>query len=170
MIDDLTQMARSSRSSIRDHRSSIDFAWFLARLLDEAVRVPGTRIPIGLDPLIGLIPGIGDALAALGGAWIVLIGAQLGLPRIALVRMALNLSLNAAIGGIPGLGDLFSFWYRSNLRNAALIERHASDGRRASTAGDWLFVIGLLAAVLLVIAAVLAAIVWAVARLWRAMA
>src|ERR687883_244370 len=102
MIDDLMIFDRqsSSRSSISNHRSPIEFAWFLARLLDEAVHVPGTRIPIGLDPLIG---------------------AQLGLPRIVLTRMGLNLLLNAAVGGIPGLGDLFSFWYRSNLRNAALI-------------------------------------------------
>jgi hypothetical protein len=155
------------RSSSAVHPdASVRLAWFLGRLLDDTIRVPGTDFRVGLDPVIGLVPGLGDAVTALAASAIPLLGARLGVPRIVLVRMCLNLFLNAAIGGIPGLGDLFSFWYKSNLRNAALLERHASGDQR--TAGDWFFVIGLLTGVFLAIVAVLAGVIWLAAQIWKA--
>jgi len=141
---------------------------YLAEILDRRFTIPGTSIRIGLDPLIGLIPGVGDALASLAGSVILLVAAQSQLPKIVLVRMGLNIAVNGIIGAIPLFGYLFSIWFKSNMKNIALLERHALRERRASTAGDWLFVIGLLVGVFVVIAGAVVGIIWLLARLWEA--
>jgi uncharacterized protein DUF4112 len=151
---------------MRDTSHALRFARLLAELLDRRFTIPGTDIRIGLDPLIGLIPGVGDAAANLMGFFIVVVGAQMGLPRIALVRMAVNIALNAVIGSIPVLGDLFSIWFKSNVRNIRLLERHAS-AERVSTVADWSVVLGLLMAIVLLFLAALAAIVWLATLLWQ---
>lgn len=97
----------------------------LARLLDAAVRIPGTNIRFGLDALIGLFPGVGDVTGAALSGYIVLAAAQLGVPPAVLTRMLLNLGVDALAGTIPLLGDLFDIGFRANLRNAALLERYA---------------------------------------------
>ena len=96
-------------------------AKFLADWLDQRFTIPGTSIRIGLDPILGLIPGIGDMIANLAGSAIILIAAQYRLPRIVLLRMGLNVALNAIIGAIPVFGDIFSIWFRSNVKNAQLL-------------------------------------------------
>ena len=151
---------------MRDTSQSVRLARLLADLLDRRFTIPGTDIRFGLDPLIGLIPGVGDAAANLIGFFIVVMAAQLGLPRIVLVRMTGNIAVNAAIGSIPVLGDLFSVWFKSNIRNLRLIERHAGS-EATSTIPDWGVVIGLLGLVVLVCAAALAGIVWLASLLWR---
>jgi hypothetical protein len=152
---------------------SADRIWLarvLADLLDQRFRIPGTGIRFGLDPIIGLIPGIGDIVSNLTGSVILLLAAQLGLPKIALLRMALNIGVNAAIGAIPGVGDIFSIWFRSNAKNAALLERYAG-GRhtRRASAGDWLFVIAIVAALVAVTVAVALALLWLFKQLWTAL-
>jgi hypothetical protein len=151
---------------MRDASHSLRLARLLAELLDRRFTIPGTDIRIGLDPLIGLIPGVGDAAANLMGFFIVVVGAQIGLPRIALVRMTANIALNAVIGSIPVLGDLFSVWFRSNIRNIRLLERHAA-ADRVSTVADWSVVMGLLMAIVLLSIAALAAVIWLVTFLWQ---
>ena len=101
-------------------------AEFLAKILDTTVRIPGTRIYVGLDPLLGLIPGIGDMLANLIGTVILILAARLQVPRIVVARMSLNLLINGTIGAIPILGDLFSIWFRSHARNAVLLREAAT--------------------------------------------
>ena len=101
-------------------------AKFLADWLDQRFTIPGTSIRIGLDPILGLIPGIGDMIANLAGSAIILIAAQYRLPKIVLLRMGLNVALNAIIGAIPVFGDIFSIWFRSNVKNAQLLERYVS--------------------------------------------
>jgi Domain of unknown function (DUF4112) len=101
------------------------FAKFLAELLDQRFTIPGTSIRIGLDPIIGLIPGIGDTLANLAGSAILVIAAQLRLPKIVLLRMGWNIAVNTLIGAIPLVGDIFSIWFRSNVKNVQLLERYA---------------------------------------------
>jgi len=93
-------------------------AKFLAEWLDQRFTIPGTSIRIGLDPILGLIPGTGDMIANLAGSAIILIAAQYRLPKIVLLRMGLNVALNAMIGTIPVFGDIFSIWFRSNIKNA----------------------------------------------------
>lgn len=93
------------------------------RLLDTSWTIPGTRFRVGLDPLLGLIPGVGDLATALASAWLVHEARRLGLPRPLLRRMALNVGLDALLGAVPVAGDLFDFAFRANTRNLALIER-----------------------------------------------
>lgn len=114
----------------------------MTKVLDELIDVPGTPMKIGLDPLIGLIPLVGDAVAALAGGWVILEAARFGVPRIVLARMILNLSVDLAIGAIPFVGDLYDFVFHSNSRNLALFRRHALDPD-ASTRGEQALFIGL---------------------------
>ncbi len=140
-------------------------ARFLAELLDRRFAIPGTSIRIGLDPILGLVPGVGDLLANLTGSAILFIAAQFNLPKIVLLRMGVNIAINALIGAIPILGDIFSIWFRSNIKNVQLLERYAGGPRRTSTAADWTFVIALIAALMMVVFAILAGVVWLVSRL-----
>src|SRR5688500_9154960 len=98
----------------------IAFARLFAQVLDRSIRVSGTDIRIGLYPIVVLIQGFGDAVASLAGAMILFLAAQLHVPRIVLVRMSVNIALNGAIGSIPLLGDLFSIWFQSNVKNVEL--------------------------------------------------
>jgi hypothetical protein len=119
---------------------------YVARLLDDLVPIPGTRSRIGLDPLIGLIPFVGDAMAGIMGAWIVLESARFGVPPIVLVRMLLNTTVDFLIGLVPFLGDVVDIGFKGNRRNLELFHRHALDPE-ADTSGS----IALVAGVLLVI-------------------
>ena len=142
-------------------------AAFIATLLDTAFTVPGTRIKVGLDPLLGLIPGFGDTLANLLGTSLLFIAAQLHVPRIVLVRMSLNIFLNAGIGSIPGLGDLFSFWFKSNIKNLSLLRRHAKSNGKSSTTGDWVFVISLVLAMLIAFVLLIVGTLWLLRLVWE---
>jgi len=130
------------------------FRW-IALLMDNLVRIPGTQVRFGIDPLIGLIPGIGDTGAALVSALALIQAARQGVPKIVLARLSLNILLNELIGIVPVVGDAFSFWFKSNARNHALIKKHAAAGHgpRRATGGDWLFVVGVLAALVLIVSA-----------------
>jgi hypothetical protein len=99
----------------------------LARLLDSQLRVPGTQVRIGLDGLIGLIPGIGDALAALPSAYMIVRGHQLGARARTLGRMAANTGIDYAVGSIPLVGDLFDIGFKGNLRNIDLLRAEFGD-------------------------------------------
>ena len=118
------------------------FRW-IALLMDNLVRLPGTNFRVGLDPLIGLIPGIGDTGSALVSALALIQAARQGLPKIILARMSVNILLNELIGIIPVIGDAFSFWFKSNARNHELIKAHVG-GRRTAGRGDWIFVFSIL--------------------------
>ena len=111
----------------------------LAHLFDSAFEIPGTRVRFGLDPLIGLLPGIGDLASPVLTLLILWHGVAARVPRIVLARMVLNAAIDAAVGAIPIVGDLFDVAWKSNDWNLALLERHAMPGTKAS-AGDWLFV------------------------------
>lgn len=96
----------------------------LSFILDNAIRIPGTRYRIGLDPLLGLIPGGGDAAGLILSAFIVLEAAQMGASKPALGTMAFNILLETLAGTVPGIGDLFDATWKSNVRNIALLEQH----------------------------------------------
>ncbi len=122
----------------------------VTRVLDELIAVPGTSIRVGLDPIIGLIPVVGDVTAALVGAWVIGEAARFGIPRVVLGRMVVNLLVDLGIGAIPIVGDLFDVAMRSNSRNLDLFRRHALDpdastrGHRAFFAGLVLLLVGIL--------------------------
>ena len=108
----------------------LDKARALARVLDTAVGVPGTRLRIGLDAILGLIPGAGDAVSSALSGYIILAAARAGASKPVLLRMVGNVLLDTIIGAVPVLGDLFDVVFRSNARNVALLERHAVDPAR----------------------------------------
>ena len=152
-----------------DPNLSVRIARLFAYVLDNSIRIPGTSFRIGLDPLIGLIPGLGDAITGLSGTLILLLAGQLQIPKIVLVRMALNIALNSLGGAIPVVGDLFSAWFKSNLRNLDLLERYTAPGHPSSTSGDWAFVLGLAALVLILVGGILAGLTWLIVQGWHRM-
>jgi hypothetical protein len=113
----------------------------LTRLLDNAIQIPGTRFRVGLDALIGLVPGIGDALGAMSSAFIIYQAARMGASGPTLVRMLGNVALDTIVGGVPLLGDLFDAGWKANTRNLALLESHLerpAATRRSSRRTLWL--------------------------------
>lgn len=97
---------------------------WLARLLDEALRVPGTPIRVGLDGLIGLVPGVGDALTAFLSLYIVQQATRFGVPRATLARMLANVAIDFLGGTVPLLGDLFDVAWKANRMNVDLLDAH----------------------------------------------
>ena len=142
-------------------------AELLAKLLDTAIRIPGTNIYIGLDPLLGLLPGVGDAIASLIGSVVLVLAARLGIPKITFIRMNLNLLINGTVGAIPIIGDAFSVWFKSNTRNAILLARVVSYPSPAARVSDWVFVVGLLTATLTLLFAAIAGMLWLALQLWQ---
>jgi hypothetical protein len=96
----------------------------IANLLDTAIGIPGTRIRFGLDGIVGLVPGVGDGATALVSLWIVYEAAQLGLPPAKLARMLANVGIDAAVGAVPVLGDVFDVVWKANRRNLRIIAAH----------------------------------------------
>lgn len=93
-------------------------------LLERSLVIPGTKYPIGLDSLVGLIPVVGDVIAAAMGAYIVWEARNLGLPRWKLWRMAGNIAFDTAVGAVPFVGDALDFVVRSNSRNLKIVKAH----------------------------------------------
>ena len=145
------------------------FAKFLADLLDQRFTIPGTSIRIGLDPMISLIPGIGDLLANLTGSLILLAGAQLGMPKIVLARMGINIALNTILGAIPIFGDIASIWFRSNIRNVELLQRNLGRPSKKASLGDWLLVNALVIGLLLILVGAFFVAVWLFKQIWNAL-
>ncbi|HEU4821010.1 MAG TPA: DUF4112 domain-containing protein [Qipengyuania sp.] len=96
----------------------------MERLLERSLTIPGTKVPVGLDSVVGLIPVVGDAIAAALGAYLLWEAKNLGLPKWKLWRMAGNIAFDAAVGAVPVAGDLFDFVFRSNSRNLRIVKRH----------------------------------------------
>ena len=124
----------------------------VAHLLDSALQVPGTSARFGLDPILGLIPGLGDLVSPLFTLGVILQARDFGVPGVVLLRMIFNVAIDTIVGFVPLVGDLFDFAWKSNNMNLALLEQHAEELRPASR-GDWMFVIVSIA-LLLIIAAV----------------
>ncbi len=136
----------------------------VTRVFDEAVRVPGTPLRIGLDALLGLVPGVGDAvsgLAALYGMWV---GARVGAPAAVLLRMLFNIAVDAGVGAIPLAGDLFDVGWKANRRNLDLLERWvvAPGATRRASAG---MLVGVAAAVLALAVGLVWLAAWGLSRL-----
>lgn len=96
----------------------------VSRLLDNAFTIPGTRFRFGLDALIGLVPGVGDAIGALFSAYLILQASRLGAPKSVINRMIANVGIDTVVGWVPLLGDLFDVAWKANNKNLALLEQH----------------------------------------------
>jgi hypothetical protein len=95
----------------------------LSHLLDNSIPVPGTQARFGLDAVIGLVPGFGDAAGAVVSAYVVVQAARLGASVPTLIRMLVNVGVEAVAGAVPVLGDLFDAAFKANARNVALLRR-----------------------------------------------
>jgi hypothetical protein len=124
------------RRQVSDEHLNLIATW-----LDDRFQIPGTTIRFGLDALIGWIPGIGDALAALASLIIIFAAWKRGAARITLIRMLLNLSIEDALGAVPILGDMAHIAWKANRRNYNLLMRD-HHVRERNTWRDWLFVVG----------------------------
>jgi hypothetical protein len=130
----------------------------LVRVWDEAVRVPGTRFAVGLDALVGLVPGLGDALGALVAGSVLFTALRAGVPAPVAVRMLLNIALDACVGAIPVAGDVFDAGFRANARNVALLEHWLAEPARAARGSRLALAAVAIGALALVVAAAAAAV------------
>lgn len=132
---------------------------YIAALLDDMFRIPGTQIRFGLDALIGWIPGIGDALAGMASFLIVFAAWRRGVQAITLVRMIANVLLETGLGAIPVAGDVFHVVWKANRRNYKLLirerEQPGVNARR-----DWLFLALILFTALTAVAIPIAILIW----------
>ena len=145
---------------VQRRSDALDQVELIAWLLDNSIPIPGTGRRIGLDGIIGLVPGVGDLLGAGISVLVVIRAAQFNLPRIVLVRMLANVALDLGIGAIPVVGDAFDLWFKASTRNLDLMRRYLA-APESSTRGQWLFFAGLLLGTL----AVVGGFVWLLAAL-----
>lgn len=96
----------------------------MEKLLERSFHIPGTKIPFGLDTVVGLVPVLGDVVTAAMGAYIVWEARNLGMSKWQLIRMAANVGVDTAIGAVPLVGDVFDFVWRSNSKNLRIIKKH----------------------------------------------
>ncbi|MEH2214335.1 MULTISPECIES: DUF4112 domain-containing protein [unclassified Nostoc] len=96
----------------------------LSRLMDTSIRIPLTGFRIGIDPIIGLVPGAGDLISTAFSAYIIFLATRFGIPRQDLAKMIFNVGLETVVGTVPLVGDLFDAFYKSNIRNLAILEQH----------------------------------------------
>ncbi len=134
----------------------------LAKLMDSQFRIPGTQFRFGFDSVIGLIPGVGDLSTFAVSGYMLMLMARNGASGYVLARMALNIIIDAIFGSIPVLGDLFDVYFKANLRNLRLMERHYVEGRYQG--GAWKVVVP----VLLVLFLIIIGIIYGVYRLFAA--
>lgn len=151
-----------------DATSRINRVRVLAKLLDNSISVPGTRWKFGFDPIIGLVPVVGDMIGAVLSGYIVLEAARAEVPSFTLARMLVNVGIDALLGSVPGVGDVFDAVWKANMKNVSLLEHHLVAGgavgreKRKVTGAIVLAVIVLL----LILAAGLALGIFTVRLLW----
>ena len=124
----------------------------LSKLMDSQFSIPGTNIRFGLDGLIGLVPGVGDMATFLVSGFMVSILAKNGASGFVLARMVLNILIDALIGTVPIIGDIFDVAFKANQRNLKLMREHYQEGRHKG--GAWKLLVPLLLFVLIVIAGI----------------
>ena len=144
------------------------FIALVARLLDEAFVIPGTNIRFGLDPVIGLLPGLGGTASAMVSLALIAMSARLRVPKVVLARMAANVVINAGLDALPVVGDVLTIFFRSNTRNHELLRKHAGTAQPASR-GDWLFLYALLGSVGLVILGFFVGLIYLASQLFAAL-
>ncbi len=130
-----------------------------AVLLDSAFKVPGTNVRFGLDAIIGIVPGLGDLVAPV--FTVILLGTALKMrvPAVVLARMVLNAGIDMVLGLVPIAGDIGDVFWKADLRNMALLERHARPGV-PPTRGDYWFVLGCIGAVVVIALVPFLILVW----------
>ena len=132
----------------------------LASILDDFIHIPGIPLRIGLDPLIGLIPGLGDIISALMSFVIIFAAWQRGLPRVTIFRMLSNVALDTLLGAVPIFGDAFDAVWKSNRMNYNLIIRHRGQPTRSHVWKDWGFLLLLMLSIAAIVAVPIMFLIW----------
>jgi hypothetical protein len=135
----------------------------LAYWMDTAFEIPGLGIRFGFDAIIGLIPGLGDVITSLISLYILAAARRYGVPRATMMRMAFNIAVDTTVGAIPFLGDAFDVYWKANVMNVALLRRHVlamPDEQRTARRQDTLFMVGLIAALVTLLAAIAIGFYW----------
>jgi hypothetical protein len=153
------------KSPLPTGAATLDALRRYAVLLDSQFRVPGTRIRFGLDAIIGLIPGVGDISTPVFAGLLLLQGVRMRLPLVVQARMVLNAAIDMLLGVVPILGDLADIGFKANLRNLALLERHARPGVPPARS-DYIFVIVCVIVLAFIAIAPIAVLVWLLAN-WK---
>lgn len=160
---------KKSKISKKSPNDKLNRLRSLSNLLDNAVAIPGTSYKVGIDPLLGLIPGGGDIASSALSAYIVFSAGMMGAPREILVQMVFNIFLDTFAGVVPVVGDLFDVAWKANMKNMQLLEEHFGKPELANTKkvskGFIFFLIG---AVMLVAIAVAVFSAWVITLLFRA--
>ena len=121
----MLQFSKNPQASLTSlHHARLSRLRWLSHLLDEQFRIPGTRQRIGLDGLLGLLPGVGDTVGALLSIYVLFEAIQIGVPRATLLRMVANIALDTVVGAIPVVGDVFDVAWKANKKNVALLNAH----------------------------------------------
>ncbi|MGE0126932.1 MAG: DUF4112 domain-containing protein [Blastocatellales bacterium] len=159
-----------SLSGIADGEEAVEIEGVdrIARILDDFIRIPILNIRVGLDPILGLVPWAGDTLSAIFSLYLIGSAIQYQLPKVIILRMAMNVAFDYLIGIIPFIGDASDFFIKSNRWNLNLLRRYAQERRRPSFS-DYLFVIAVIGALVSLIAGGIALIFYslkAAGRLW----
>lgn len=149
----------------RPQDNSEDLVERIAWLMDRSVPLGG-RYSIGLDGLIGLIPGVGDIIGGLIGAIVIVQAHRAGLPRATVLRMVANVAIDAAVGSVPILGDLFDFVFKATSRNVALYRRSMAGA--GAPGRDLGFVTVVVLCILAAVASPLVAVAWLLSQFWGA--
>ena len=131
MAGSRTELFEALKAAAPTTGDSVARITMLAHLLDNAFLIPGTNRRIGLDAIIGLLPGIGDAISTALSSYIIWEARQLGVPRWKIARMIGNVALDTAVGAIPLAGDLFDAAYKANQRNLRIVLEHLQRTGRA---------------------------------------
>jgi hypothetical protein len=105
-------------------RAALERLDWMANLMDSAIVLPGTNITVGLDAVIGLVPGVGDTITTVISLWMVKEAHELGAPKHIIARMIGNVALDGLVGAVPLLGDAFDVMFRANRRNIKLLRDH----------------------------------------------
>ncbi len=126
----------------------------ISHLLDNSIPIPGTKYRIGLDPILGLIPGGGDLISSIFAGYVVFKSAQMGVPQETLVKMAANIVFDTVAGTVPVAGDLLDVAWKANVKNIELLDAHLGSPEQGKKA-DWLFVAALLLGLMLIVGGVI---------------
>ncbi|NJN75952.1 MAG: DUF4112 domain-containing protein [Synechococcaceae cyanobacterium RL_1_2] len=145
---------------------SLEQARFLAHLLDDSIPIPFTDFRIGLDPILGLIPAVGDYGSAIASGYLLWSAHQLGASKITLAKMGMNLLIDAMAGSVPLIGDLFDSAWQANQKNMVLLEQDLKQPAPYKSRSDRWFAIGLLVVFGLIIIGTSAFSLWGIHQVW----
>lgn len=128
--------------STKPHATPADLYWIdeMVRLMDKRFRIPGTRFRFGLDPILGLLPVVGDLTSFAISGGLILYMLRFGVSRKVIILMLLNISVDAIVGSIPIIGHIFDFYFKANTRNINLLRKHYEEGKYQGK-GTWIIIL-----------------------------